>query len=46
MAELSNSLQLIVSEILTNSGSDVDVRLRACEDRVRPEVRDSDSNLT
>jgi len=45
LAELSSSLQRIVSEIVTNAGSDVDVRLRACEDRVRPEVRDSDSDL-
>ncbi|MET8331318.1 SpoIIE family protein phosphatase [Streptomyces sp. NPDC005181] len=48
LAEMSNALQLIVSEIVTNAlihaGSDVDIRLRAFADRVRLEVRDSDSN--
>ncbi|MET9874674.1 SpoIIE family protein phosphatase [Actinacidiphila glaucinigra] len=45
---LSETLQLIASEIVTNAlvhaGSDVDVRLRAFEDHVRLEVRDSDGN--
>ncbi|MGW3248517.1 ATP-binding SpoIIE family protein phosphatase [Streptomyces sp. NPDC001070] len=48
LAEISDDLQLIVSEIVTNAlihaGSDVDVRLRGFADRVRLEVRDSDSN--
>jgi anti-sigma regulatory factor (Ser/Thr protein kinase)/GAF domain-containing protein len=48
LAEVSDTLQLIVSEIVTNAlihaGSDVDVRLRAFADHVRLEVRDSDSN--
>ncbi|MFF7209757.1 SpoIIE family protein phosphatase [Streptomyces sp. NPDC008238] len=48
LADLSDALRLIASEIVTNAlvhaGSDVDVRLRAFEDRVRLEVRDSDSN--
>ncbi|MEV5177771.1 ATP-binding SpoIIE family protein phosphatase, partial [Streptomyces flaveolus] len=48
LAEMSDALQLIVSEIVTNAlihaGSDVDVRLRAFPDHVRLEVRDSDSN--
>ncbi|MFJ2399487.1 SpoIIE family protein phosphatase [Streptomyces sp. NPDC087843] len=45
---MSDALELVVSEIVTNAlihaGSDVDVRLRAFEDHVRLEVRDSDSN--
>lgn len=45
---MTDSLQLIVSEIVTNAlihaGSDVDVRLRAFDDHVRLEVRDSGSN--
>jgi anti-sigma regulatory factor (Ser/Thr protein kinase)/GAF domain-containing protein len=48
LAEMSDDLQLIVSEIVTNAlihaGSEVDVRLRGFADRVRLEVRDSDSN--
>jgi anti-sigma regulatory factor (Ser/Thr protein kinase) len=48
LAEVSDTLRLIVSEIVTNAlihaGSDVDVRLRAFADHVRLEVRDSDSN--
>jgi anti-sigma regulatory factor (Ser/Thr protein kinase) len=48
LADMSDALQLVVSEIVTNAlihaGSDVDVRLRAFGDRVRLEVRDSDSN--
>jgi anti-sigma regulatory factor (Ser/Thr protein kinase)/GAF domain-containing protein len=48
LPEISDTMQLIVSEIVTNAlihaGSDVDVRLRAFADRVRLEVRDSDSN--
>ena len=48
LAEMSDDLELMVSEIVTNAiihaGSDVDVRLRAYTDRVRLEVRDSDSN--
>ncbi|MFB7500167.1 SpoIIE family protein phosphatase [Streptomyces sp. NPDC056161] len=48
LAEISDTLRLIVSEIVTNAlihaGSDVDLRLRAFADHVRLEVRDSDSN--
>ncbi|MFF3517330.1 SpoIIE family protein phosphatase [Streptomyces sp. NPDC002573] len=48
LAEMSDALQLIASEIVTNAlihaGSDVDVRLRGFADHVRLEVRDSDSN--
>ncbi|MEU1200023.1 SpoIIE family protein phosphatase [Streptomyces sp. NPDC005813] len=48
LAELTDPLQLVISEIVTNAlihaGSDVDVRLRAYADHVRLEVRDSDSN--
>ncbi|GAA3767928.1 hypothetical protein GCM10022206_03210 [Streptomyces chiangmaiensis] len=48
LAEMSDTLQLIASEIVTNAlvhaGSNVDVRLRAFADHVRLEVRDSDSN--
>ncbi|MFI6062885.1 ATP-binding protein [Streptomyces sp. NPDC051286] len=48
MAELSDELVLITSELVTNAlihaGSDVDLRLRAFGDRVRLEVRDSDSD--
>ncbi|MGD1221659.1 SpoIIE family protein phosphatase [Streptomyces krungchingensis] len=48
LAELTDTLQLVISEIVTNAlihaGSDVDVRLRAFTDHVRLEVRDSDSN--
>jgi anti-sigma regulatory factor (Ser/Thr protein kinase) len=48
LAALSEDLQLIASEIVTNAlihaGSDVDVCLRTFPDRVRLEVRDSDSN--
>ncbi|MFG2359722.1 SpoIIE family protein phosphatase [Streptomyces sp. NPDC048521] len=45
---MSQPLELVVSEIVTNAlihaGSDVDVRLRAFDDHLRLEVRDSDSN--
>ncbi|MFI5998733.1 SpoIIE family protein phosphatase [Streptomyces sp. NPDC051362] len=48
LQDMSDALELMVSEIVTNAlvhaGSDVDVRLRAFEDQVRLEVRDSDSN--
>ncbi|MFE4960442.1 SpoIIE family protein phosphatase [Streptomyces sp. NPDC056653] len=48
LAEMSDALQLIASEVVTNAlihaGSDVDVRLRAFADHVRLEVRDSDSH--
>jgi anti-sigma regulatory factor (Ser/Thr protein kinase) len=48
LRDMSDALQLIASEIVTNAlihaGSDVDVRLRAFADHVRLEVRDSDSN--
>ncbi|MER6345171.1 SpoIIE family protein phosphatase [Streptomyces sp. NPDC001595] len=48
LPDLSDSLQLIASEMVTNAlihaGSDVDVRLRAFDDHVRLEVRDSRSN--
>lgn len=48
LAKMSDALQLVVSEIVTNAlihaGSDVDVRLRAYPDHVRLEVRDCDSN--
>ncbi|MEU3410261.1 ATP-binding protein [Streptomyces sp. NPDC006658] len=48
LSDLSDSLQLIASEVVTNAlihaGSDVDVRLRAFDDHVRLEVRDSRSN--
>ncbi|WP_392667194.1 SpoIIE family protein phosphatase [Streptomyces sp. LN785] len=48
LEDMSDALELVVSEIVTNAlvhaGSDVDVRLRAFEDHVRLEVRDSDSN--
>ncbi|WP_234389016.1 MULTISPECIES: SpoIIE family protein phosphatase [Streptomyces] len=48
LQDLSDTLELVASEIVTNAlihaGSDVDVRLRAFEDHLRLEVRDSDSN--
>lgn len=48
LPDLSDSLQLIASEVVTNAlihaGSDVDVRIRAFDDQVRLEVRDSRSN--
>ncbi|KOV76138.1 MULTISPECIES: ATP-binding SpoIIE family protein phosphatase [unclassified Streptomyces] len=48
LADLSDDLELIASELVTNAlihaGSDVDLRLRASRDRVRLEVRDSDSD--
>ncbi|MEU2227594.1 SpoIIE family protein phosphatase [Streptomyces sp. NPDC018347] len=48
LATLADTLQLLVSELVTNAlvhaGSDVDVRLRAFGDRVRLEVRDSESD--
>ncbi|MET7694408.1 ATP-binding SpoIIE family protein phosphatase [Streptomyces sp. NPDC005483] len=48
LAELSDDLVLIASELVTNAlihaGSDVDLRLRVSGDRVRLEVRDSDSD--
>ncbi|MFD9655799.1 SpoIIE family protein phosphatase [Streptomyces mirabilis] len=48
LGQMSDALQLIASEIVTNAlvhaGSGVDIRLRAFADLVRLEVRDSDSN--
>ncbi|MEQ6027901.1 SpoIIE family protein phosphatase [Streptomyces salinarius] len=48
LATLADTLQLLVSELVTNAlvhaGSDVDVRLRAFADHVRLEVRDSESD--
>ncbi len=48
LAELSDDLQLIASEVVTNAlvhaGSEVDVRLRAYPDRIRLEVRDSETD--
>jgi GAF domain-containing protein/anti-sigma regulatory factor (Ser/Thr protein kinase) len=48
LADMSDDLELIASEIVTNAlvhaGSDVDVRLRMYEDRIRLEVRDSASD--
>ncbi|MFF5499855.1 SpoIIE family protein phosphatase [Streptomyces aquilus] len=48
LADLSDDLVLIASELVTNAlvhaGSDVDLRLRVSGDRVRLEVRDSDSD--
>lgn len=48
LTDMSDDLELITSEVVTNAlihaGSDVDIRLRAFEDRVRLEVRDSDSD--
>lgn len=48
LAEMSDDLQLIISEVVTNAiihaGSSVDVRLRAFADHVRLEVGDFDSN--
>ncbi|MFJ8361761.1 ATP-binding protein [Streptomyces sp. NPDC093984] len=48
LAEMSDTFQLVAIEIVTNAlihaGSDVDIRLRAFDDHLRLEVRDSDSN--
>lgn len=48
LQDVTDSLELAVSEIVTNAlihaRSDVDVLLRAFEDHIRLEVRDSDSN--
>ncbi|MGW3882799.1 SpoIIE family protein phosphatase [Streptomyces sp. NPDC005055] len=48
LTQMSDALQLIASEIVTNAlihaGSDVDIRLREFADHVRLEVRDSDIN--
>nr|BFD88010.1 hypothetical protein StreXyl84_74110 [Streptomyces sp. Xyl84] len=48
LADLSDDVELVTSEIVTNAlvhaGSDVDVRLRVYEDRIRLEVRDSASD--
>jgi GAF domain-containing protein/anti-sigma regulatory factor (Ser/Thr protein kinase) len=48
LARMSDTLQLVISEIVTNAlihaGGDVDVRLRVFTDHVRLEVRDSDSS--
>lgn len=48
LADMAEDLQLVTSEVVTNAlihaGSDVDVRLRVFDDRVRLEVRDSDSD--
>lgn len=47
LEEMSEDLQLVVSEVVTNAlihaGSDVEVRLRVLRDNIRMEVRDSDS---
>jgi anti-sigma regulatory factor (Ser/Thr protein kinase) len=46
MPSLLDDLELLVTEVVTNAlihaHSDVDLRLRACADRIRVEVRDSD----
>ncbi|MEV7991308.1 SpoIIE family protein phosphatase [Streptomyces sp. NPDC086077] len=48
LQEMSDVVELAASEIVTNAlihaGSDVDLRLRAFEDHLRMEVRDSDTN--
>ncbi|MGW7571927.1 SpoIIE family protein phosphatase [Streptomyces tendae] len=48
LADMAEDLELVTSEVVTNAlvhaGSDVDVRLRVFDDRVRLEVRDSDSD--
>ncbi|MFE2546901.1 SpoIIE family protein phosphatase [Actinacidiphila glaucinigra] len=48
LVDLADDLMLITSELVTNAlihaGSDVDLRLRAFDDHVRLEVRDSDSD--
>ncbi|WP_225994292.1 SpoIIE family protein phosphatase [Streptomyces sp. SS1-1] len=48
LQDMSDVVELAASEIVTNAlihaGSDVDLRLRAFEDRLRLEVRDSDTN--
>ncbi|MEV7077885.1 SpoIIE family protein phosphatase [Streptomyces sp. NPDC093516] len=48
LSDLSADLTLITSELVTNAlihaGSDVDLRLRASGDRLRLEVRDSESD--
>ncbi|MFF3565837.1 SpoIIE family protein phosphatase [Streptomyces sp. NPDC002574] len=48
LEEMSEDLQLVASEVVTNAlihaGSDVDVRLRALDDNIRMEVRDSASD--
>ncbi|MCX4912031.1 SpoIIE family protein phosphatase [Streptomyces sp. NBC_00687] len=48
LQEVSDSCQLITSEIVTNAlihaGSDVDIRLRAFDDHLRLEVSDAGSN--
>ncbi len=48
LGDLSTDLVLITSELVTNAlihaGSDVDLRLRASDDRLRLEVRDSESD--
>lgn len=47
LADMAEDFELVTSEVVTNAlihaGSDVDVRLRVSDDRVRLEVRDSDS---
>ncbi|WP_329034114.1 SpoIIE family protein phosphatase [Streptomyces sp. NBC_00178] len=48
LAGMADSLQLVVSEVVTNAlvhaGSDVELRLRVFAERIRVEVRDSASN--
>ncbi|MFF4244780.1 SpoIIE family protein phosphatase [Streptomyces sp. NPDC001822] len=48
LTDMADSLQLVVSEIVTNAlvhaGSDVELRLRVFAERIRVEVRDSASN--
>ncbi|MFE9611378.1 SpoIIE family protein phosphatase [Streptomyces sp. NPDC006012] len=48
LSELSDDLQLLTSEVVTNAlvhaGSDVDIRIRFLGDRVRLEVRDEDTD--
>ncbi|MGW6961801.1 SpoIIE family protein phosphatase [Streptomyces chartreusis] len=48
LEDMADVVELAASEIVTNAlihaGSDVDLRLRAFEDRLRLEVRDSDTN--
>jgi anti-sigma regulatory factor (Ser/Thr protein kinase) len=48
LESMADALELVVSETVTNAlihaGSDVDVRLRAFDDHIRLEVRDSDTN--
>jgi anti-sigma regulatory factor (Ser/Thr protein kinase) len=47
LAEMTDDLELITSEVVTNAlvhaGSDVDIRIRFLRDRIRLEVRDDDT---